>query len=846
MGGIFRGEGTGDSLRFRRVTGRSRADAAWIDPSGRIWFAMRDSLLLYDEGRFLDRSRPRRSTVNAIVAFAQGAGREIIVAERRALYRFDPERGAAEAWTEIPVRLEPGQDIYSVATDASGAVWVGTRRGLIRLSNGEQRLYSRRQGLSNEFIRALEIDREGNLWIGTDALGVCEIAGEEVVTYTAAGRTSGPSLVQTVVGRDGRIYATTDECGAVELRDGELTPVPGAGATPFSNLNYRLACDREGDWWAGTDLGLFKLEGPELQFERARRFGPESGLPDGFVLGLWYEAQTDTLWVGLAQGGLYAAAIAPGRSPVFRRVGGEEAPGFEPRCVRRDRTGSLWVTGFIGIARMRHGRVDRMRTGEGLPDDQARCVFADSRGWVWLGLRNRGVSVTSDPLASTPGWRNESIATGLSSNTVWSIAEDGRGRIYFGTGRGLDRLDPAANRIRHLGTIDGLAGETVNHCLSAPDGMIWLATSGGLTRIDPRAGDAPAAPPQTYFSRVEVAGVELPLPGRGVTRIDPQRFPSGTDNLRIEYVCLHFGRPNTMRYATFLEGADRDWGPDTEERAINYAHLAPGSYRLSVRAVRPEDGGVGEAAHFDFTIMPPLWARAWFIVAAAAALIGLGLLTHRYRLRQAVAMERIRRQIAADLHDDIGSGLAQIAVLSEVAKRGTSGITASTLDRTAELARSMRESMGDIVWSIDPRRDHLHDLVLRMRQVSAELLELRGVAVTFHVPTPRASDLLRLAPDRRRHLFLVFKEAVANVARHADARRAEVAIELRSGRLVLSICDDGRGFDPQQEVQGHGLKGMRHRAAEMGARLEVDTSPGEGTTIRVEMDLGRKRGWSPA
>ncbi len=649
MGGIFRGEGSGDSLEFHRIAGRQRADAGWVDPSGRIWFAMRDSLLLYDKGRFIDRSRPGRTPENAIVAFAQGTGEEIIVAERRALYLFDPEREPADAWTELPVRLEAGQGIFSAAGDASGAVWVGTRRGLIRLWNGGQRLYSTRQGLSDDFIRSLEFDREGNLWIGTDALGVCEIAGEEVVSYTAAGRTSGPSLVQTVEGRDGRIYATTDECGAVELRDGELSPVPGAGAAPFSNLNYRLARDGEGDWWAGTDVGLFKLEGPELQYERARRIGPDAGLPDGFVLGVWYEAQTDTLWVGLTQGGLYASAIARGRPPSFRRVGGVEAPGFEPRCVRRDRNGSLWVTGFIGIARMRSGRVDRMRTGDGLPDDQARCVFADSRGWVWLGLRNRGVSVTSNPMAPAPGWRNESIATGLSSNTVWSIAEDARDRIYLGTGRGLDRLDPATDRIRHLGTIDGLAGETVNHCLRARDGTIWLATSGGLTRIDPRAGDAHTAPPQTYFSRVEVAGVELPLSGRGVTRIDPRRFPSGTDNLRIEYVCLHFGRPNTMRYTTFLEGADRDWGPETEERAINYAHLAPGSYRLSVRAVRPEDGSVGEAAHFDFTIMPHLWVRAWFIIAVAAALVGLGLLVHRYRLRQVVAMERIRRQIAIDL-----------------------------------------------------------------------------------------------------------------------------------------------------------------------------------------------------
>src|SRR5205823_2210748 len=139
---------------------------------------------------------------------------------------------------------------------------------------------------------------------------------------------------------------------------------------------------------------------------------------------------------------------------------------------------------------------------------------------------------------------------------------------------------------------------------------------------------------------------------------------------------------------------------------------------------------------------------------------------YRMRVSQILAMERIRRQVATDLHDDVGSGLAQIAILSEVVKRESSTGTAM-LNEVADLARSMRDSMSDIVWAVDPRKDSLSDLVQRMRQATFNLLEANGIRVECRAPNERGLERFNLAHDRRRHLLRVSKETITTVAPHA-------------------------------------------------------------------------------
>jgi hypothetical protein len=210
---------------------------------------------------------------------------------------------------------------------------------------------------------------------------------------------------------------------------------------------------------------------------------------------------------------------------------------------------------------------------------------------------------------------NYSTEQGLSSDAVWAITEDDAGRIYLGTGKGLDQLDPMSGRIRHFSARDGLAGDIITHCLKDRNGAIWVATALGLSKFNPRVERSVAHPPPIYLSRAQVAGEDLPLPETGALSVPEFEIPYTHNNLLLEYVGLSFQGEQQLRYQYKLEGADGNWSAPSEGRSVNYARLAPGSYQFLARAINKDgqDGQEGregaistEPAVFRFRILPPL------------------------------------------------------------------------------------------------------------------------------------------------------------------------------------------------------------------------------------------------
>jgi signal transduction histidine kinase len=209
-----------------------------------------------------------------------------------------------------------------------------------------------------------------------------------------------------------------------------------------------------------------------------------------------------------------------------------------------------------------------------------------------------------------------------------------------------------------------------------------------------------------------------------------------------------------------------------------------------------------------------------------------GYAVHRYRLKHVLAVERIRTRIAGDLHDDIGSGLSQIAILSEVMKQEARGEEPQDqLEHVAELARGLVDSMSEIVWSISPNRDHLIELVQRMRQLASDVLPTAKIGFEFKAP-PAQQDL-GLPTDVRRQVFLIFKEAVNNIVRHAGCTHVSIELTVEQQELVLKLSDNGRGFDVTNgnAGNGHGLMSMERRSAELGGHLQVTSQLGGGTRI---------------
>ena len=301
-------------------------------------------------------------------------------------------------------------------------------------------------------------------------------------------------------------------------------------------------------------------------------------------------------------------------------------------------------------------------------------------------------------------------------------------------------------------------------------------------------------------------------------------------------MALGFGTGEDLKYQYKLEGASGDWSPLAAQRTLNFASLAPGSYRLLLRAMGA-DGAFSETpATLLFKILPPVWRSWWFITMTAALTALVAYRLYSYRIRRLLELERVRTRIAADLHDDIGSSLSQISVLSEVLRTQLGAQEAPISNNISLINRVSQEaldSMSDIVWAINPQQDHLSDLVRRMRRVASENLPAGGIEFAFNAST--AGHDLKLGADIRRQVFLMFKEAVNNVVRHSNCTRAEIDLNLDGRWLALVVADNGEGFDPGEVNEGNGLVSLRRRARALGGEAMITSNQDKGTTVTIKL-----------
>jgi signal transduction histidine kinase len=504
----------------------------------------------------------------------------------------------------------------------------------------------------------------------------------------------------------------------------------------------------------------------------------------------------------------------------------------------------LWV-GFRegGLARLRHGRFQFYGEGHGLPAAHARDIHRDTQGRMWVATMGGGLLRIEAPEADAPRFVRYSTASGLTSDYVRSLTDDAGGHLYLGTSVGVDRFDPATGAVTHYTTADGLAQNEIQTAFRDTKGALWFGTMAGVSRLVQARPERPSATP-VFIGAVAVGGVPRPVFALGEQHMEEFEVGPESAGVRIDYFGIAFAPGQNLLFQYRLVGGDGRWSAPTSRDSVEYGALAPGSYRFEVRSHR----GDGSPASASFVVLPPVWRRWWFLYLAAGSAALLAYQFHRLRLRRLLELERVRTRIASDLHDDIGSSLSQIAILSEVAARRLGDDEPPTRDLLAGIAAASREtvaSMSDIVWAINPGRDRLGDLVHRMRRFASDVFTGRDIAFRFQASVP--SEDLHVGADLRRQVYLVFKECVHNAARHSGCTEAEVAVRVEGGDFVMTLRDNGRGFDPAQAFDGHGLGNMQGRARGLGGRLEIESHPGRGTTVALSVPLaGGPRPYPPA
>ncbi len=1074
-------------------------------------------------------------------------------------------------------------DVRVLCQSDDGRLWIGTNDGGLSVFDGKSfRTYTTAHGLNQNLIAALAEDRAGNLWAGTNN-GAMKIPQGGFTSYTEADGLGHEFICSIFESPTGEFYTITGERHINRLDGTRFTAVRPNLPRHISASSWRayqtIFQDHSGEWWVATPAGLYRFPNVNRieQLARARPkavYTTREGLA-GDDVALLFEDRRGDIWISTFTPGREVLTRWERSTGRFHRYSDADGlpPFNSPSAFCEDVSGNLWI-GFRegGLARFAAGRFSLFGAAEGVPPSgQIMSIYSDRAGRLWVATQLDGLRRIDDPSADRPRLDAYTVAEGLESNFTAYIVEDMEGRIYIGTVRGVDRLDPATGQVRHYTVDDGLAADNILAAFRDRQGALWFGTFRGMSKFIPQT-DRAQLPPQIFISGLQVAGVPYTISDLGETEVAGLEFAASQNRIKIGF----FGSPGeALRYQYRLEGASQDWSAPSEQGAVDFASLAPGTYRFLVRAMS-SDGTMSQSdATVAFTILPPVWRRWWFLTLLAtliAAMIfaferyraarmkevrsaltratlltvrltmqqedlrranqtlaldyavtsiladsptlsyaaprilqaicestgweigelweadpqdgllrcvdvwhmemqnaaeferhskeitfspGVGLpgrvlvsgepiwitdlgadlnfprmqvaakeglrsgfgfpillgnevlgvleffsretrehdpgllaavstigshigqlferkrgeqklresesrfrtlaetasdaiitiderstiifanpaaenvfgytvsemlgqdltmlmpeylrhlhragfgnylktgqrhlsweaielpglhksgreipleisfgeftrndshfftgvardITERKRAEEALLkskeerlaeLELVRKRIATDLHDDIGSSLTRISLLSEVASRQVSHAEPPFVENLltiAGLSRELVDSMSDIVWAINPKKDRLSDLTQRMRHFASDVLTASQIEFVFRAPDVERD--VQVGANVRREVFLIFKEGLNNLVRHSGCAKAEIEFRMATDVMVLILNDNGHGFDVTRESHGHGLMSMRERTKGLGGTLTITSRGDQGTTLTLTVPLNQ-------
>ncbi|MBK7553133.1 MAG: hypothetical protein IPI55_00655 [Flavobacteriales bacterium] len=464
------------------------------------------------------------------------------------------------------------------------------------------------------------------------------------------------------------------------------------------------------------------------------------------------------------------------------------------------------------------------------PDEDVRQVML-LNDTVWAVTKSGALlCIVDDRLHrySAPSWMR---------TAMHGIAADALGHLWITTNDGLLRFDPTDNTFLHVPVNDGQRFRKLSTAITAlPDGRMAFCADNTLLTFRPEDFDRLPALPAAYLTDASAAGKTLKVHDGEVVL----SYRSSVIDIGVSALAL--GHPQALLLEYRLDGVEDEWRTIGMSESIRYAGVPEGTHRLLVK-VRDGFGRVGpEQLLLTISVNAPFWKRWWFYAIIAAMASSGAYAWSRYRLLQALKLQSVRNRIASDLHDEVGSSLSSITIGSQLAAQLTTlenEQVKKLLARIGETSSESLRSMSDIVWAIDPKNDQGEALVKRMRRIANELLESKGIDVSFSVSG--GLEDLKLPMNARKEIVLIFKEAIHNVSKYSGASIVQVSLHRRNGTLAMSVKDDGKGFDPDLHPDGHGLGSMHRRATSLGSTLMLTSAPGLGTLVGVEVDLARIR-----
>jgi len=690
----------------------------------------------------------------------------------------------------------PGERVYCCFEDREGDWWAGLDAvGLVRVRAPQFHTVPSLEKSLSRTARSVSEDQSGTVWIGRLSAGLGCWQADAFTTIPVAESAGANSVFCTCPDRRGRLWLSVGDEDLLVREHGECIRVmPGIHGVKT------LFADRAGRLWVGTTSSLLVSENGSPD-----DFQPLKGLPRRTIRAL-AEDRNGTLWGGTANGELLT--VISNNATLLQPDDNSEAAAIW--SVLADNDGTIWAGTFRGgLLRFRNGKFTRYNKANDLPDDIICQILDDQHGNLWLGSHQGVFRVAKSELER--------------------IAQEKRGLITcvtYGRSDGLPSLE--------------CSGGYQPAALRDHAGRLWFTTAKGAAWLQPDEVQSNAKPPPVVIEEILVDGRTQTLPPPNSALI----INPGRHQIEFHYTGLSLASPERVQFRYQLANLDADWVQAGTRRTAQYGFLPPGNYRFQVIA-RNSDGIWNETGStLAFVILPHYYETWWFRALSVSLILCTvaGLVRHTAtrrlhrkmeELERKQVVERERARIAKDIHDDLGANLTLIAVLGDLARKEK---TAERIEKMSSTARDAVKSLDEIVWAVNPRNDTLSQLVDYTGQFATDYLRDAGIRCLLDVPDHTPA---REVPANVRHnVFLVVKEALQNIVKHAHASEVWLRINTGPQDLRISIEDNGCGFDrPPVDDWADGLRNMRQRLAEVGGECCISSQINVGTTITMQLPL---------
>ncbi len=689
------------------------------------------------------------------------------------------------------------------------------------------------------------------------------------------------SVYQVMEDHDGSIWVATD--------NGLYFTSPGSGTTGVIDMLFDEANGgveftdilelRTGQLWLSTwGRGIFTLK------KNMRRY--DAGIYDnmpGFDKVTWtmyrqtwsmYQHTDGKIWIG-CQGGHYII-----HDPVTRSSRFLSAPELRQSTIpyiTGDKNGNIWLTNMRGDLVKYDGKKFTVVQQLG---SAIRKILIDNEGLLWVSPFNKGLyCLSADGSKILQHYTADAKQNRLFMNAGNDIEQLNDSVIVFGAGA-MNFINKRTKKVHWLTFTDGLPSNTIQRIRVDREGYLWMITLNGLCRYNPStrrvtpygrkdgitvanrtkeadyftsSGDVmfvganallyfrPSVfrnrqPPDVTITDFKIFNTYLSVDS--LQTLPKVQLQNGQNSFSIYFAALSYLERDKLTYYYRMTGVDKEWVKADRQWYINYSLIPPGNYTFQVFCEDIDGMRSKNVTSIHIHIKPPFWRTYWFLSTLLFLVALVIYVFHTLRVNRLLAVEKLRNRVARDLHDDMGSTLSTINILSSMAKSrmGTDPVkTTEYLGKISDNSQRMMDAMDDIVWSIKPSNDSMQKIAARMREFATNVLEAKEIELDFRVDESVFDITLNM--EARRDFFLVFKEAVNNAAKYSKATMVVIRVGLHNKRLILLVEDNGAGFDTEKADNGNGLGNMQKRADAMKGRLQFLSKPGEGTHVTLNIPV---------